>query len=407
MPRREPTTKPTIIFFDHNGVLEQQVSVLRNEDLLLETLPGIAEDGYNSPETYSIYENFQALNAQLRDLCDNHNCKIAFMSGNTWEHQLELLNKLAAFGFPVEHVIAAAVASPTVNADVPEITEYKVDGIDIKVCTIGSKDTDRGKSHLRRAIETALGITVDERSSHKVFDDGPTNVGWATAEGYQGFRVGNEIADEHESNSVISGQLTKVNFMTKEGDVRIDTDCHYHFGSLTACMAKVYRLITGNWPTLSNNPHSLFTALHLYLIDKSGEWGGQRRYQERIDKFATLIAHFRNGLATNPQADLSAGLSEFIDRLPAVSTKRVLTWVGLQSQDRFRINFDRFKDVLPEQREQLRADFEAFDAALRASGSSGPAAADPATKVLIDLNNALNKGSAPENHLRSGRATSD
>lgn len=182
--------KVKYLLLDHGGVIDTHSFLSENkENIITEDDLVLKDDGMFT----QIMQDGVTIIQRLNRLVDECGYKIVFHSKNSLIDQVEILQmlrqactdkelrcpKIFAMG-----VCDSAVTRPTTDPLISNIDD------DITVFTYGIPDEgDQGKSSLRKAIMTGLGVTPDEYHLHTVFDDGEPNIRQPLAEGFNAYCI--------------------------------------------------------------------------------------------------------------------------------------------------------------------------------------------------------------------------
>lgn len=197
------------LMFNHGGVLDgqvvQDISGLTDNDLVLE---------YYDWGGAQVLKNGVDVVNYLNQLVNDHGYQVLFTSSNSEDDQLKLLEQLKNacsskdLNFPKVSGMAVydeSLKGTSSNNPIPYLTKKD----QIPAVTWGA-DIQDGQASLRRALETQFGIDTQERKNHIVFDDGPTNVRAASAEGYQTYLIGDQISLDAALKQVLALQAEKL-----------------------------------------------------------------------------------------------------------------------------------------------------------------------------------------------------
>lgn len=188
-----PATQTPYLFFDHGGVLDGQMmqsSEAGANDLVLQKF-SVDMAGFSQ-----VLPRGKEIVVMLNTLVGLHGYKIGFHSANSRTDQLHLLAQLQAacaekdIRFPEVHAMCILDETNTAASTAPE-TDETLSGI--QTATWGADKLD-GKASLRQALSALLTINPEQRGDHVVFDDGPSIIEQARAEGYQAVRIGDDTA---------------------------------------------------------------------------------------------------------------------------------------------------------------------------------------------------------------------
>ncbi len=197
---------PKYLMLDHGGVLDGIVTEEKpgNNDLLLAQI----DDGL-----YQVLKNGVKIVKQLNFLVIECGYEIVFHSKNKEKDQLQLLEHLSKscaekyLEWPI--VTAMAVRDqdifPDIDSKEPIIIKDRTHGI--LIAGYG-QDLD-GKSCVRSALSKLLSINEESHSQHIIFDDGPSVVLAARAEGYRAYMIDKNLSLE-EAISDVCQNVSKI-----------------------------------------------------------------------------------------------------------------------------------------------------------------------------------------------------